>query len=172
MTTTPLRFGLKFIIGFAILMGAFEVSRGSAFERFLVVDLIIAPTAALINWATPNEHVVLIDRTLMSAGANLHITRGCEGVEMFILLIAAILAFPANLGERAKGLLMGSVLAYALSISRLMALHYILRYSPNAWEALHGLVLPLAPIIAISLYFMWWSGRIAQISEHSLPHAA
>jgi hypothetical protein len=38
-----------------------------------------------------------------------------------------------------------------------MALHYILRYSPKAWEALHGFVLPLAPIIVMALYFMRWS---------------
>src|ERR1700730_18373122 len=155
MITMPLRFGIKFVIGFAILMGAFEASRGSAFERFLVEDLILMPTTHLINMFTPNEHVELVGRTLASrgGGSSLRVTRGCEGIEMFLLLIAAILAFPASLAQRARGLLVGAMLADGLSVTRLMALHYILRYSPSAWEALHGLILPLGPLILMALYF-------------------
>jgi exosortase family protein XrtM len=138
-------------------MGSFEASRGTAFERFVVEDLILVPTASLINAVTPNEHVGLVGRAIVSPGANLRVTRGCEGVEMFLMLVAGILAFPATLRQRVQGLLLGSMLAYLLSVARLMALHYVLRYSPNAWEALHGLVLPLGPIILMALYFMSWS---------------
>jgi exosortase/archaeosortase family protein len=171
----PLRFGLKFVIGFAILMGAFEASRGSAFERFLVEDLILVPTTYLINTVTPNEHVKLVGRTLVSPGgtSSLRVTRGCEGIEMFLLLIAAILAFPATLGQRARGLLAGAMLAYGLSVARLMALHYVLRHSPSAWEALHGLILPLGPIVLMALFFLRWSaGASRSASIDSLGHAA
>jgi exosortase family protein XrtM len=158
MAITPLRFGLTFMISFAILMGAFEASRGTAFERFLVEDVILVPTTRLINAVTPGENITLVGRTITSPnGANLHVTRGCEGIEMLLLLIAAISAFPASLRRRAQGLLLGALLAYALGIARLMALHYILRYSPSAWEALHGLILPLGPIILLALFFLRWS---------------
>ncbi len=168
--STPLWFALKFIICFAVLFGAFEASRGSAFERFVVEDMILKPTTALINIVTPNEHAQLrADRVIASPGSGLHVTRGCEGIEMFLLLAAGIIAFPAAWAWRLQGLLFGSILAYLLSIIRLMALHYILRYSPGAWEALHGLVLPLGPIIFMALYFMRWSaGR----SRHPLTAAA
>jgi exosortase family protein XrtM len=162
MPTTPLRFGIKLVVGFAFLMGAFEASRGTVFERFLVEDFILAPTAHLVNTVTPQEHVQLVGRTLSSPGANLRVTRGCEGVEMFLMLVAGILAYPASWRRRAQGLLWGSVLAYVLSVTRLMALHYILRYSSNAWEALHGLVLPLGPIVLMALYFTHWSQGEAQ----------
>jgi exosortase family protein XrtM len=163
MGTTPLRFAIKFVIGFAVLMGAFEASRGSAFERFLVVDLILVPTTHLINMATPGEHVELLDRTISSSGSHLRITRGCEGIEMFILLTAAILAFPSSLKLRLQGLFFGALLAYLLSIARLMALHYTLRYDPGAWESLHGLILPLGPIVLMALFFMQWSATAARI---------
>jgi exosortase family protein XrtM len=156
-TATPLAFALKFIVFFAALFGAFEASRGTAFERFVVEDLILVPTTALINATSPHEHVELAGRTISSPSSKLRVTRGCEGVEMFLLLAAGIMAFPASFKHRALGLLLGSVLAYLLSATRLLALHYTLRYSPAAWEALHGLVLPLAPIILIALYFMRWS---------------
>ncbi|HEY0342713.1 MAG TPA: hypothetical protein VGC34_18065 [Steroidobacteraceae bacterium] len=162
MTSGPLRFGLIFLTLFAVLMGGFEALRGTVFERFVVETVILEPTTALINAVTPNEHVVLVGRTLTSPqGSSLRVIRGCEGVEMFLLLIAAILAFPASLERRLRGLLWGSLLAYALSITRLMLLHYILRYSPTLWEALHGLILPLGPVILMALFFLRWSASTA-----------
>ena len=126
-------------------MGAFEASRGSGFERFVVEDVILRPTAGLINLIFPTDHVELVGRTFVSGGARMRVTRGCEGVEMFLLLSAAIVAFPASLKHRLKGLSIGFVLAYILSLARLTALVYTLRHAPDAWEALHGLILPLAP---------------------------
>ena len=168
---SPLAFALKFILYFALLCGAFEASRGSAFERFVVEDLILVPTTALIDAVTPGEHATLIGRVLSSPGANLNVTRGCEGIEMFLLLAAGIGAFPASWKRRARGLLFGSIVAYVLSVTRLMALHYILRYSPSAWEALHGLVLPLGPIILMALFFTYWSGRATSSSVNSEARA-
>jgi exosortase family protein XrtM len=162
MGTSPLRFGIRFAIGFALLMGAFEASRNSAFEHFLVVDAILVPTTHLIDALTPSEHIQLIDRTIASPGSSLRITRGCEGIEMFILLTAAILAFPASFKSRLQGLFYGAILAYVLSISRLVALHYALRYSPGTWETLHGLVAPLGPIVLMGLFFMRWSASASR----------
>jgi hypothetical protein len=36
-TTSPLRFAVKFVVIFAVLYSTFEASRGSAFERFVIV---------------------------------------------------------------------------------------------------------------------------------------
>jgi exosortase/archaeosortase family protein len=157
-SATPLTFALKFVALFALLMCAFEASRGSAFERFVVEKVILVPTTLLIDAVSPGEQVELAGRTLVSpGGASLHVTRGCEGIEMFLLLIAAIAAFPATPTRVAQGLLVGSVLAYILSVARLITLHYVLRYSPALWDALHGLILPLGPIVVLSLYFFRWT---------------
>ena len=156
-----MRFALKFVIAFALLTGVFEASRGTALERLIVEDGILLPTTGLINMLTPQEHVTLAGRTIACPdGSGLRVTRGCEGIEMFLLLTAAILAFPASWRRRLQGLLVGSILAYLLSITRLMLLHYILRYSPDAWQTLHGLVLPLGPVVLLALYFLHWSAPV------------
>jgi exosortase family protein XrtM len=152
-------------------MSAFEASRGTAFERFIVEGLILVPTTTLINVVTPNEHVELVGRTIGSPGAQLRVTRGCEGIEMFLMLVAGIMAFRASWKRRAQGLFFGLILAYGLSVARLMALHYILRYSPGAWEALHGLVLPLGPIVVMALFFMRWSASDSMTIDRA-PRAA
>ena len=51
-------------------MGGFEASRGTGFERFVVEDLILVPTTALINAVSPGDPVELVERTLVSPGAN------------------------------------------------------------------------------------------------------
>ena len=159
VNSPPLRFGLIFGVVFVILMTAFEASRGSTFEKFVVEDAILLPTTALMNALTPQEPVELRGRTLVSATSKLHVTRGCEGVEMFLLLAAAILAYPASVKQRLWGFLLGAILAYALSIARLVVLDYSLRHLPAAWEMLHGLIMPLAPIVALALFFLHWSSR-------------
>jgi len=164
MNPTPLAFGLRLLVLFAVLAGGFEASRGTAFERWLVEDAILAPTVAIIDAVTPAEHAVLLGRTITAPGGpGLHVTRGCEGIELFLMLAAAIAAFPARLERRLQGLAIGALLAYGLSVLRLMALYYTLRHSPAAWEALHGLVLPLGPVALMALYFLRWSSAKSQL---------
>src|SRR5579862_8808153 len=94
------RFALRFLVVFALLVGGFEVTRGTAFERFLVEDLVIRPAAAFINTLTPGDNVWVQGRTLASAQVSLLVTRGCEGVEIVALLVAAIIAYPASAKQR------------------------------------------------------------------------
>jgi exosortase/archaeosortase family protein len=166
----PLRFGVTFITLYALLMGAFEASRGTWLERFVVEDVVLRPTVWLINAVTPPPPVELMGRSISGDGTRLHVTRGCEGIEMFLMLIAAVVAFPTTLARRAQGLLIGAVLAYALSIARLIALDWTLRFSPRAWDALHGLILPIGPIVLLALFFLRWS-RSAVPGPKPLPSA-
>jgi exosortase family protein XrtM len=168
-----LLFAIKFAALFAIFMGTFEAVRGSASERFVVETLILEPVTAAIHLINPQDQVRLVGRSIISTGSKLNVTRGCEGVEIFLLLCAAILAFPASWRARAEGLAWGFLLSYALSFARLIGLHFTLRYWPAAWESLHGFVFPLAPIFLIMLYFMNWTGRrgLPQ-SQPAVPHVA
>jgi exosortase family protein XrtM len=169
----PLNFGLRFLALFALLTLGFELSRGTAFERVVVEDGILVPTLGLINVVTPGEHAVLAGRTILSADSSrLHVIRGCEGIELFLLLVAAICAFPASGARRVSGLVTGALLAYALSVLRLMALYYTLHYSPGAWEALHGLILPLAPVALMGLYFLRWTAASSAALQSRLPSHA
>jgi exosortase/archaeosortase family protein len=117
-------FGLKFALIFALLFSAFEASRGTRFEEFLIHDGVLWPTASLIDAVAPAERVRVQGRLLVSSGSRLRVTRGCEGVEMLLLLTAGILAFPATAKHRVRGFLSGILIVYALTIARLMLLHF------------------------------------------------
>lgn len=172
-TLSPtLAFALKFLVYFTVLMGAFEGSRGTAIERFIVEDCILKPTVELVHVLAPHERVELVGRTISAPSSQLRITRGCEGVEIFLLLLAAIAAFPCGWSARARGFAIGAIVSYALSVSRLVALHFTLRYWPAAWEALHGLILPLGPIVLVTLYFLYWSAGVASHEATARPQHA
>jgi exosortase family protein XrtM len=163
MTVTgPSKFALLFAGIFALQFAAFEASRGTPFEKFIIDDLVLTPTAALVNYFAPAEDLRVEGRRLITPGSALRITRGCEGVEMLLLLMAAILAYPASARHRVTGLGTGLVLIYALTVVRLVLLHFTLRYSPRAWDFLHGLVLPLGPVLLVGLYFLHWSAAAAR----------
>jgi exosortase family protein XrtM len=157
-------FGLKFVVIFALLFAGYEAARGSRVEEFLMRTIVLAPTAVIINRTGPTPDVRVEGRNLISPGSNLHVTRGCEGVEMLMLLAAGILAFPASAGHRARGFLIGIALVYLLTLTRLALLHFTLRYSPGAWDALHGLVLPLGPVAIVALYFLKWSAPMTPVA--------
>ena len=168
---SPLQFVLIAGVAFAILVGSFEACRGSGFERFVIEGLILEPTGHLLDLWWPGDHVILVGRTFISGTTRMNVTRGCEGVEMFLMLGAAILAWPGSFRRRLSGLLVGLVLAYVLSVARLLILVYTLRHAPHAWESLHGLVLPLAPVLIMAWYFFRWSAPRAAVPRMRPSHA-
>jgi exosortase/archaeosortase family protein len=168
---SPLQFSLVAGVAFAILVGSFEACRGSGFERLVVEDLILKPTARLLDLCWPGDQVTLVGRSFISGATRMNVTRGCEGVEMFLMLGAAILAWPGSFRRRLSGLLVGLVLAYVLSVARLMVLVYTLRHAPRAWESLHGLILPLAPVLIMAWYFFRWSAPRAPVPQIQPSHA-
>ena len=172
LSVGPARFALLFALGFGAQFAAFETTRGSAFENVVIHDLTLLPTAGLVNHLLPHEALTVEGHTLVSPGSRLNVTRGCEGVEMAMLWVAAIFAFPATAAQRARGLAWGLMLSYGLTVARLIALHLTLRYSPRAWDLLHGLVLPLGPIICMAFFFLHWSGRCGHYSDITPLHAA
>jgi exosortase family protein XrtM len=171
--TNLLRFAFIFAGVFALQFAAFEASRGSHFEKIVIEDLVLTPAAALINWLAPAEAVHVDGRSLTTSNSVLRITRGCEGVEMLLLLTAGILAFPASMRHRMRGFCIGLFIVYALTIARLILLHFSLRYSPHVWDLLHGLVLPLGPVLLIALYFLHWSAADSKMAQRAEDlHAA
>jgi hypothetical protein len=91
---------------------------------------------------------------------------------MLLLLAAGILAFPASFERRAQGFAVGLTFVYLLTVARLMSLHFTLRYCPAAWDILHGLILPLGPVLLVALYFLRWSGASESLPAGGRRHAA
>jgi len=154
-----LTFVAGFLAIFVALFAGYEGLRGSTAERFAVEGLVLMPTASLINALTPGASVAASGRALVSPRARLAVTRGCEGAETALLIVAAVLAYPASWRRRAIGLLGGIALAYVLGIVRLALLYYALAWARPLFASTHELILPLLPVVLIAAYFVRWAAR-------------
>jgi exosortase/archaeosortase family protein len=166
---------------FMLLFGAMEVAydafRGSAFEHWVIGDLTVRPTAWLLNAITPEVGVQAIGNQLRAPGGGLVVKKGCEGVEIMFMLIAAFGAVSLPWKRKALGLGLGVVFVFAINQVRLIALFYAYRYDGELFNLLHGTVTPVVLVLLVALYCLAWfgagSGRHAgQAPEDSGPDDA
>ena len=90
--------------------------------------------------------VTLFDPAVVSAGKTLastvngfavSIEAGCNGIEAAIVLIAAMLAFPAPWKHRVIGILAGLFAVQALNIVRVISLFYLGQWNMAVFEWAH-----------------------------------
>ena len=65
------------------------------------------------------------------------IEAGCNGVEATLVLVAAMLAFPAPWQHRLRGMLIGVAAVQALNVLRVASLFYLGRWNEDAFEWAH-----------------------------------
>jgi exosortase family protein XrtM len=92
----------------------------------------------------------------------LNILPGCEGTELFFLLIAGVIAFPATWRAKLAGLALGLPLVFALNVVRVAGLYVTVRDFPAQFELVHGYVAPTAFVALLGVFFLVWSAHAAR----------
>lgn len=120
-----------------------------------------------------------IDPTLLVMGNvlmgqfSMVIIKTCDAMEVNILLISAVAAFPAPLVRKVLVLPATLSLVVSTNVIRLILLYLAGMYFPSAFEALHFDVFPLLMVVAGVLIFLF-SIRLLSPSVHEpkgVPHA-
>jgi exosortase/archaeosortase family protein len=88
---------------------------------------------------------------------SMQIVKGCDAVDAKIILITAVLAFPAPLRQRLTGIAFGLVFLTGLNVLRLTTLYFVGIYAPSSFELLHLEVWPIAIILAAVACFFGWT---------------
>jgi exosortase family protein XrtM len=156
-------FALLFLAIFAVLSSLYAMARDTAVERLLIDELTVKPAAALIALVAPNEQVAAQGYRLVSPQARLSVRNACEGIETMLLLASAILAYRASWRDKAWGVMLGTLLVYALNQLRIVSLFYAFRHDRAFFEALHGYVAPVILILLAGVYFLWWLSRYSTV---------
>ncbi|MEO7743698.1 MAG: exosortase H [Usitatibacter sp.] len=93
-------------------------------------------SAALITVFDPS--VAAFGKTLQASGGfAVSIEAGCNGIEAALVLIAAMLAFPAPWKHRVIGIAAGLAAVQALNVVRVVSLFYLGQWSLPAFEWAH-----------------------------------
>lgn len=152
-----LGFAFLFLVGFAALQAGYSYCLTEHVRIFMVKLFTLTPSAELINMFTPREQVLVKQQLLLSPYAALAVQKGCEGMEGFFLLFAAIAAFRTSLRQKVWGVLAGFGVIMILNIGRIASLYYVLRFEKNAFGLLHGYLWPGCIVLAGALFFLWWT---------------
>jgi exosortase H (IPTLxxWG-CTERM-specific) len=131
----------RFFVLFAVIGAAlFAAELAGPVQRAVVMpwtEALVRISAALITLFDSN--VGAFGKILQSnaTGFAVSIEAGCNGIEAAIVLIAAMLAFPAPWKNRAIGILAGLAAVQALNIVRVVSLFYLGQWSLTAFEWAH-----------------------------------
>ena len=92
----------------------------------------------------------------------------CNGVEATVFLWAAMLAFPAPIFYKIKGLLLGTFTVHFLNIIRIISLVYLGAYKPAWFHWVHWYVWDALIMLDILIVFLAWI-RLMPIRQKALP---
>jgi exosortase H (IPTLxxWG-CTERM-specific) len=144
-------FGICFLAGYAILMSPWAKPLVVNFDRVLVQTAGIL--IHLFGGHARAEGTILRDP---SSGMAVEMKDGCNGVNVTVLLCAALLAFPASWTLKVKGLLIGVVAIQALNFLRFISLYYLLQYSQAWFDFAHAYLWEsLIMLDALAVFWLW-----------------
>jgi exosortase H (IPTLxxWG-CTERM-specific) len=150
-----LRFFLLFVVLLAVLFG---LELTPWIQDWFVIPWTNA-LAAISTWI-----VTLFDGNVVAAGKVMRsntngfavsIEAGCNGVEATLVLLAAMLAFPAPWRHKAVGLVIGIVAVQLLNVLRVISLFYLGQWNYDVFEWAHlyvwqALIAKVSPCLATS----------------------
>lgn len=145
-----------FLVVFFLLQIGWQAFSGSSVEQAVVHAWTVRPAAAFINLLTPAAHAEAIDSTLRAARGGLNVLNGCEGSEVLFLLLAAFAVAPLSWRARTYGLLLGTLVVFAVDQARILVLFYAFQADPGLFEWLHTVVTPIVVVLLVLGYFYGW----------------
>ncbi len=166
-----LRFLLLFLL---ILCVLFVAELLQPVDRYVILPFTSA-IAQVCAWlvSTFDPNAIAIGKELHSTvnGFAISIERGCNGIEAVIILISAMLAFPAPWRYKLLGIGAGFVAIQALNLVRIISLFYLGQWNRTWFDWFH-LYLWQALIVldALVAFLVWlrWMPRTA-VPPHESP---
>ena len=151
-----LRFFVLFLLIQATLFGLELTPPAQTFFVVPWTSALAQISTAIVTSFDPN--VVAIGKVMRSTqnGFAVSIEAGCNGVEATIVLIAAILAFPAPWKHKLAGLAAGIVAVQGLNILRVISLFYLGQWDFQVFEWAHLYVWQALIMLDVLVVWLVW----------------
>jgi exosortase family protein XrtM len=159
---------ISFICLLIILQFLWSNAHDSVLERLIVDEITVKPSAWLIMHITPEISVTASGSHLSAIGGGLNILRGCDGVDVILLLAAAMLVAPIKVLHRLIGILTGIGLIYISNQIRILALFYSYRTDRPLFNLLHGTIAPFLLILIAASFYIIWVGMHDRLQKRKL----
>jgi exosortase H (IPTLxxWG-CTERM-specific) len=100
------------------------------------------------------------------------IEAGCNGLEATLVLIAAIVAFPAPWPHRLRGIALGVLAVQALNVGRVASLFYLGQWNRDVFEWAHLYVWQALIMLDVLIVWVIWVRLVPGRREAALSIAA
>jgi exosortase H (IPTLxxWG-CTERM-specific) len=160
---------IKFFVLFLVIQGVlFGVELTAPGQEYFVVpwtNFLATISANLVQWFDPN--VIVTGKILQSTtnGFAVSIEAGCNGVEATIVLIAAMLAFPAPMRSKIIGLVAGILAVQGLNIIRIISLFYLGQWDYHVFEWAHLYVWQALIMLDVLIVWLLWVRTLPKIER-------
>jgi len=154
---------IRFLVTFLVILG------GSFTVLSLqpVNDTVIEPFTAVIadvsGWTLNvlGQDITMRQTVIRSDKFAVNIRNGCNGVEAMVILLAAIVAFPATWKARLVGLGLGVVVIQLINLIRVVALFLTGAYLPKLFDSSHTVIWQTVVILSAVLLWIFWANKFA-----------
>ena len=147
---------LSFLLLFAGCYIALAQAWTAGFSHWVIDEATVRPAAWLARVISGDASITADGPHLLSTRGSLNVLFGCEGMDVLLVLSAAVLVTPVTWVDRLAGLMVGVVVVFMVNQMRLLALFISIRSEPAWFGALHGLVAPLFVVALVAAYFVGW----------------
>ena len=150
---------LRFFVTFIVLLAAlFGLELTPIAQKYFVIpwtDILAAISARLVTVFDPA--VTASGNVLQSGrGFAVSIEAGCNGVEATLVLVAAMLAFPAPLRRKLTGLAVGILAVQGLNVIRVISLFYLGQWNYRVFEWAHLYVWQALIMLDVLVVWLIW----------------
>jgi exosortase H (IPTLxxWG-CTERM-specific) len=151
---------IRFFILFLVLQGLlFGAELTPWVQQYFVIpwtNQLAAISAWIVTLVDPS--VVATGKVLRSTqnGFAVSIEAGCNGVEATIVLLAAVLAFPAPWKNKLIGLVAGIVAVQGLNVVRVISLFYLGQWNLQVFEWAHLYVWQALIMLDVLIVWLIW----------------
>ena len=157
-----------FILFIVILIALFAAELTSPVQSAIVApwtEALVRISANFITFFDPN--VAVFGNVLQSTsnGFALSVRSGCNGVEAAMILIAAMLAFPASWKHRVIGILAGLFAVQLLNIVRVISLFYLGQWNMTVFDWAHSYLWPALIMLDVLIVWMIWIRTLPRVSS-------
>lgn len=154
-----MRAGSRFALRYALIAGALFAVYAFPFELLGAKrDWLAGYLAAYARLA--GGVLGWFDAGIVVTGANIsgrfpmEIVRNCDAIEVNILFVSAVLAFPSTWRRRVIALCVGLPALIVLNVLRICLLYFVGVYAPERFAVAHEQVFPLLLVIAAAFAFL------------------
>lgn len=161
------RFLILFIV---ILIALFAAELTQPVQTALVkpwTEALVQLSVGLITWF--DSDVIALGKLIQSTdnGFAVSIEAGCNGIEAGIVLIAAMLAFPAPWKYRLGGILAGLTAVQTLNVVRVISLFYLGQWNMEVFEWAHLYLWQALIMLDVLIVWLVWIRMLASVNVNS-----